>query len=119
MRISRMLPRGHPAAAQQIARRTPQINAGVAVGVVNRSARGIYYWSVETASTVWLCLELGFVAVKSKLCRSFVKSEALTASRRMEAAGAASKLGRAHGASPAPGRSRWPQRCRSMLHPTP
>ena len=99
MRISRMLPQGHPAAAQQIARRTPQINAGVAVGVVNRSARGIYYWSVETASTVWLCLELGFVAVKS-MCRSFVKSEALTASRRMEAAGAASKLGRAHGALP-------------------
>ena len=52
MRISRMLPQGHPAAAQQIARRTPQINAGVAVGVVNRSARGIYYWSVETTSTV-------------------------------------------------------------------
>ena len=52
MRISRMLPQGHPAAAQQIARRTPQMNAGVAVGVVNRSARGIYYWSVETTSTV-------------------------------------------------------------------
>ena len=47
-----MPPWRHPAAAQQIARRTPQINAGVAVGVVNRSARGIYYWSVETTSTV-------------------------------------------------------------------
>ena len=65
MRISRMPPWRHPAAAQQIARGTPQINAGVAVGVVNRSARGIYYWSVETASTVWLCLELGFVASAS------------------------------------------------------
>ena len=32
MRISRMPPWRHPAAAQQIARRTPQINAGVVVG---------------------------------------------------------------------------------------